>query len=809
MTTMKNLQKHMPHLRPYLTFLSRNKMYTAINVLGFSVSLMFSILIGLYVYSEYTTDRTHTKADRTYAFAFEVKDEDGLNFYSGCHHTVEGMLHNRFPEVESFCAIISRNLRYELLGQTYLKGATIMADSTFFSMFDFSLLQGDAGQVLEARDAAVISKEFALKVFGETAPMGQALTYVVRGKQVRLKVTGIMDEMRGSCIKPADVIVPFWHAGNFNLADVDEGCSNTFGAQLFVLTKEGAHLEKKTTLIDNCLKGKYPIYDFSQEEGGYVHCHLIPLREVYMSENYEASEAVRHGNTRQVRILLMAWLMVMAFAIINYVNLTVAQSQRRAREMAIRRLVGAQRGLIMHQLISESVLMAFASMTLALLMAWGSAPYMSSLLQADIRLHDVFQGMPLIALAAFTMLVGTLSGIIPAIVLSRAKPIEVVRGTFRHRSRTLFGRAFIVLQNTITIVMVSMALVMLFQVRHMVNAPLGYDTRDLMSVDLNMGNNADDSLFCQKLQSLPCVEAISRAKGLPLYDSNGPAFPVGGKTIQLRLLVGDTAYARILGLETLTDKQVASGSRMYYNERLQHQVNAMSQEEQAEFDNTVKYMMPMMGADKDVAYCGTMRNFHISDITQPDERVIVVIMNHMHSAWQVLVKTRGDRQEAYRQVNEAYRSVYHQDMDEEKIYLEERIRRNFASLERLSHIVLLFSLVSMLVAFMGLMAMSTYFIQERQKGLAIRKVFGSESRQVYFLLAREFLSYVPIAFALAVPVIWVLAGHWISDFSYRITFAPLLVLAAGVLCLLVSLAAVSLQSYRAANENPVRHLADE
>lgn len=792
----------------YLRFLSHNKVYTAINVFGLSVSLMFAVLIGLYVYGEYTTDRIYT-ADRIYSLAFEVKDEDGLNHYDGCHHGVQDMLRGQFPEIESFCALIRQEVKYVLPDRTYLTAGTLMADSTFFQMFDFPLVQGDAAHVLEARDAAVVSEDFARRMFGKTDAVGQTLTYDCYGQQVKLKVTGVMGDMRGSCIKPADVVMPFWHAGKYNQADVDADCSNTYGAQFFILTKPGTHLEQKTELIDKCLQEKYPLYDFTQEEGEYVHCHLIPLREEYLLEGYDSNHALQHGNARQMHILFLAWLAVLAFAVINYVNLTVALSQRRAREMAVRRLVGAQRGMVMRQLMGESVLMTALCMVLALVLAWAAAPGMNALLQSSIVVTDVLQPLPLAVLVVFTLAVGLLSGIVPAVVLARVKPIDVVRGTFRHHTRMVMGRLFITLQNAVTITMLALSLVIVAQVRHLVTAPLGYNTHGVMSIDVNGSTGAEDTLFCQRLQALPSVKRTAWAVGLPLYGSNGPGFHVGKRTIQLRLLIGDNDYADILGLKRLTDRPAASGCRMYYTENLQQVVDAMSQDEQDEFTNTIKYLLTWIGVAEEATYGGTMRNFHMNDITQPDELVLVVIKEHMHGAQQILVETQGSELEAWRQVSKAYRSTFRQDMQSGNPYLDERVREHFASQRRLSHIMLLFSAVALLISFLGLVAMSTYFIEQRHREIAVRKVFGSRNSQVYRQLIGTFLSYVLVACAVSVPAVWYLATHWLSGFSYCITLSPVYLLAAGTFVLLVSLAAVSLQCHMAANANPVRHLKDE
>ena len=623
-------------LGSYFTFLSRNRVYAFINVLGFSVSLMFSVLIGLYVYGEYTTDSMHSKANRIYSLAFEVNDEDGLNRYDGCHHSAEGMLRGHIPEIESFCAIVRNEVNYELPDQTYLQGTTLMADSTFFRIFDFPLLQGNPSQVLEDADAAVVSEEFARRLFGSEDPVGKTLAYSTRGGRVRRRVMGVMGSMRGSCIKPADVIVNFWNAGNFNSADVDADCSNTFGAHFFILAREGASLEGKGPQIDKCLSGM-PLYALNDKvKDGYVRSYLIPLRQEYLNVGTDGTEVVCHGDVRQVRVLLVAGLLVLLFAIINYINLTVAQSGQRAREMAVRRLLGAQRTAIMHRLVGESVLMSMLSLLVALFLAWAVAPYVGGLLQTEIVMADLLKPLPLALLLMLAILSGVLSGIVPAVVLSRAKPIDVVRGTFRHQSRMFFSRVFIVFQNVVTITMVALALVMLLQVRHLVTAPLGYNTHALMSVDVSRSKPTDDSLFTQKLKELPCVKRVSWAMGLPLYGSNGPGFQVGDKILYMRLLIGDSSYADMLGLKVVADKHSGSATRMYYNESLQRTFDAFGTEEQETINKGISTILPMMGVNADVEYNGTVKDFCLGDITASEKLVVVVIQDRMRFASEIV-----------------------------------------------------------------------------------------------------------------------------------------------------------------------------
>ncbi|MDO4159162.1 MAG: FtsX-like permease family protein [Prevotellaceae bacterium] len=481
------------------------------------------------------------------------------------------------------------------------------------------------------------------------------------------------------------------------------------------------------------------------------------------------------------------------------INLTVAQSNRRAKEMATRRLLGSQRSEIIMRLVTESILMCAVSMALGIVLAMLGAPVAEKLLDTEISIATLLRPSFVAAIIFIVLAVGLVSGIIPAFVISRAKPIDVVRGTFTRHSRMVLSRIFMTLQNVITITMIGVSLTMVLQVDHLVSAPLGYDKENLMKIDFWGSNHSKVDAFRNELNSLPCVVKTSFCKGTPIDRGNNNTiiFP-DGKEISFQVLIGDSCYFDILGLKIARDNHVADVNGAYVNNQTL---------KEAELKEDAKSMKYSLDGDP-ISIRGIMAPFQLGDITSFESPVLIFIHKKISDPWSILIKIKGDPIEAYNSVKEVYKTTFGMELTQERPYIDQIVQDCFDQQMRLSKIVSLFAGIAIIISLLGLVAMSQYFIQQRQREIAVRKVFGSTSRQVCFRLLRSFMIYVAIAFVIAIPIIWYFMSDWLSDYSYRISLSPWIFVAAGAFCFVVSLLAVVIQSNVAANENPIRHIKD-
>ena len=790
------------NLKSYFTFLSRNKVYTAINVFGLSISLMFVLLIGVYTWQEKSVDRQHSKGDRIYAM--------GLDFYEdhekelGFHHAILSRFRKNYPEIENTCGFVVSDMRLQK-GDEFYKTTVLETDSTFFSMFDFKLLQGDRQTCLNDRNNVVVTKRFANKWFGTEEVLGREITW---NDSIRYHVTGVVEDFDNTLInKNVEMIIDFsweWYHNTANMDEYFPKAVNFSGASIFLQVRKGAKMMGREKEFGKFIHSFWPDFDKAP-----FHCRpfLVPLNKIYFSGYESYNDNLRTGNCRLVNLLFIVGLVVLLFAIMNYINLTVAQSGYRAREMAARRLFGAKRKHIILRLMIESSTLCFISLLVAVSLALAFAPMTGRLLSTTMDMRVLATPAVIGLLLAFTLLVGFISGIFPAYVLSKAKPIEVVRGTFRHRTKMVLGRVFIVVQNIITIVMLACATIMSLQMLHLVNAPLGFNTKNLICLYQGEAfSSTDFPVFLNKVKQVSGVKLVSCSDGTPQDGGNNNTVTGKDKVYSFQMLIGDPNYLKVYGLSLKHDNHVGHRPVIYLNDQAVGDLKMKPTDSHMSdfYKQTKFYLFP-----EEAAFGGILNDFRLRNITETEVYpLLLCIKDKVENPWNVTIQFEGNPAKTYKEIQRIYKEVFHEELNQAHPFVDKSIESVFESELRLSKIIALFAFIAIVISLLGLVAMSTYFIQQRSKEIAIRKVFGSTSNRIRRDLIRTFLQYVAIAFIISVPVIWYIINEWISRYSYRIVWWPWIIIA-GILVLLISFCAVAVQSYMASNENPVNNIKQE
>lgn len=792
-------------IKSYLTFLSRNKAYTAINVFGLTISLMFVILIGLFVWQETAVDRQHSKADHTFAVCLSI-DENGQKLTGeGCHHIIQRHLRQLYPDVENTCGVtdfevVARN------GDEKVRTQALVVDSTFFSIFDFRLLEGDPKTCLTTPNGIVISQRTARRFYGSQPALGQVF---VCGDTTRFRVTGVVENLENSIFANSpEVLLPFRDEIIANYAMTDDGFEhnsvNLGQCSVFVLMREGTTLMGREQQVTRQLMAG----PWSSMHDAYksLSFSFVPLSQLYMSSIEHLNTNLRAANTTLIRVLGAAGIAILIFSLMNYINLTVALSGKRTREMAARRLFGcSRRGIVAHTM-AESLSLCVCAFILAVLLAWAFAPTFGQMTGTKMQLSLLLQPSFVATLLSGMILTGVVSGLIPALVSSRVKPIEILRGTLAHRTKMLFSRVFIVIQNVITITMLAAAAVMVLQVRHLLNKPMGYSTDNVVVLS-SFGNNPD--AFIKRLQAEPQVKNITPSLGTPLDGGNNNTLPGDkkGTSVAFQIIVCEPALWDVFGLK-LADGSKPQRGHYYLSRRCIDAVKANAKtfgSPQTLLHHAGFYRVP-----DEAQYGGTFDDIALLNAYQFDRPMIIYVADKVDEPWSISVKLQGDPVEGYNRIAEIYKESFHETMPtDDNQFADQTIRKFYEQHIRTSQVVSVFAFVAIVISVLGLVAMSTYYIEQRQREVALRKVFGSTSSQVGRRLIGTFLMHVVIAFVVAVPLFLYLMNDWMSQFSDRIGWWPWLVAASGLAVLLLSYVAVLLQSHSAANENPVLHIKDE
>jgi putative ABC transport system permease protein len=771
--------------------LGKNRFYTLINVFGLSVSLMFVILIAVFTTQELSVDAFQEKADRIYLLCTEE--------HPGAAWKMADRLKERYPEIEEICCAVSAEKNCPVKIDDRREKADLMfTDRAFFSVFSFELVSGDRQRVMAATNEVVISESFARRAFPHTDPIGQRLRMY---DSLEVTIGGVIKDIRHSALPYADILLRLENVDHYNSGLASDTYNNYGMAALFLLEKEHADLRARKDDMLEWFKEIVWIY----RDGHVKQVMLLPLREMYFSEQFPMGRGAfngyvtNFGNRSLVTVLMWAGLLILLFAVINYINLTTAQAGFRAKEMAMRRLLGSNRGDLFVRLMMESTLLCLVSFLIGLALAAVAAPYAGRLVERTLDMAGAVTPGSVALAAGVILVLGAASGLLPAVVISNAKPIEVVRGSLRRKTKMLFSKGFITFQNAVTIVMIAASITMIAQVNYLINAPLGYRTENLITITFSQGDQESDQLLlADELKRLPAVKRTGFSAGTPFNRGNNHTMSRDGKNISFQSFVCEEDFFDMIGWEKLRDNQV-SGEAYYLNER------ALKELEIGEDAPAFLFY------DQTRAIAGVLRDFQLHNVTGPPSPVMVRVKKLEEflkwERWNLTVEVEGRPGAAYRAVKEVYERVMRSEFTGE--FIDQQVAASFDAERRTSRLLTLFTAVAVLISLLGLLAMSTYFIRLRAKEIAVRKVFGSTNFEVLRRLVSAFLGYVLTAFVIAVPVTWLLMRHWLSGYASHIRLSPWIFLAAGLFCLLVSFATVFFQSYAAANANPVNSIKAE
>ena len=753
-------------MKSFWNFLRKNKLYGTINLVGLTVSMAFVLLLAVYIQRQLSTDSFQENADRVFVIGNDNSVQMG--------YWLDKHLKNNFPEIEKGCCVgnIASASAFTIGGEL-VYGSSMAADSTFFEIFSYDLVEGNKADWRVSWDRCMVSREFANAHFGDKDPLGQVITFNNNG-DYPLTVCGVYEDFGNSILKAPDVLMRGEIMTKINSAN-DEEMSNAGSGICFVMTYPGADLQAKHDDVLDWLKENFWVYKRQYEE-----VRFIPLREMYFLEdgNRDGTGTIQFGNRSFVNLLLAMCILLLAFAVLNYINMTTALTGFRAKEMATRRLVGADKRSIFLKVIAESTLICGISMLLAILLAEALCPTVSRLLEYQVSIFKAVTPVNMLLVLGFILVLGILAGIVPALLIQKAQPIEIVRGTLRLKTKTVYSKVIIIVQNVVAIIMLVSTLTMGLQIRHLVSADLGYNTKDILVVDNAFGNTGQIRPLLDRLRAEPCVEEVGQGDGIPLEGTNNWTMEMpDGRWVSFQQIQGDDKYFDILGLKVKQDNH--QPNKWWLNEYAFKQIGI---EETATEYQTAKNGTRQIG--------GIYYDFKIRPIEA--DQSAAMIYNRGENPdddypWMLIVKTTGDQAAARKQVEAACKEVFPDRLFEAQ-YIEEMIEDGFADESRVLNIVLIFTLLSILVS---------------------AKVFGADYSGVLKELVLSFMKMVGIAFVIGVPIAWFIMNRWLSGYGHRIDLHWWIFALAGLAVAFIAAISVLYQSIKTARTNPAEALKKE
>ena len=800
------------YLKIALRTLGRHKGYSILNIAGLSIGIAACIVMLLYVQDEFTYDRFNTKADRMYRLVETGRSADqGIRHFPFAMGPIGKAMVDQYPNVLQAVRMRDRGglgrFTVSYKDRRFYEGSYIAADPEFFSVFDFTFLQGDPGTALSEPNSVVLTEAAARKYFGDENPVGKTLRVERIGDS---KVTGLLKD------PPANSHLQFSMVFSLITMQGNEGWKRYMGSWdsdgfiTYLVTAPGV----STDVVNRELTALVNEHRASLDKD-LVSVYAQPLLDIHFGSG--AMEFDRNSGKRD-RTSVLAFaaigLMILLIACINYVNLATARGMKRAREVGMRKVTGAYRWQLLLQLLGESVLLSAFGLVCALLIVETLLPGFNSLAGKSLELHVVGNPDALLALVILVLVVGILSGIYPAMMLARLNPVAALKQQgSSHSSAGALRRVLVVIQFALTIVMIVATVVAHRQIEFVHARNLGFDKDHLLVVDINNGNTRRSfETIKRQIARLPDVRNVcvsSRVPGEWKNISEVKVLPASGPSDQthtMHFICIDQDFLNTFKIHLIAGRNfsgnlAADTSSVILNEAAVRTLG---------WTDPIGREMIAPASGYRARVIGVVRDFNFRSLHEP---VGPLVLGHWDNPitnidyFSVRFRTAdiGGMLASLGKIHDKFDTVSPMEYN----FLDERIEDFYRNDERTQTILTLAAGLAIIVAALGLLGLVSFVTEQRTKEIGVRKVLGASARDIVFLLWKDLVLLVAIATAVGSPIAYLALQGWLQNFAYHIQMQWWSFIGAGVIALLVALATAGIQTMRAASANPVESLKYE
>ncbi len=776
--------------------LNREKAFSLLNISGLSIGMGAAILILLWIQNEVSMNRTYPKTDRIYLMYNRDTFSGEKWVWASTPKVMASALKKDYPEVEDAVRMSGTSFLFTV-GDKKLNESGLFVDTGFLNMFDFELTQGDPVTALATANSIVITQSYARRLFGTEDAIGKTLK--IDSSDI-FTVSGVVKDFPNTTRIKAGYLLPWSYMKK--LGWDDEWWGNN-SVTTYVLLKEGASQEKfnqkvRTVTIDHT----------KESNKSTTEVFSYPISRVYLygkSENGQLTD----GRIVTVRLFTLIAVFILLIACINFMNLSTARSEKRAKEVGIRKVVGAGKASLIFQFIGESILLALIACVLAVLLVQLSLSSFNTLVNKELYLH---YGNPIfwIELLGFVLLTGLLAGSYPAFFLSSFNPVKVLKGTFRRAKAALDPRkVLVVLQFTFAIVLIISTLIIQRQIRHAQNRELGYNRDNLIYISLQGDIGKHYPAIKQSLVRSGAATGVSKSMS-PITErwSDSWGFSWPGSTPEDEKLdfvrfSTDSDFIKVMGTELVEGRDIDVNT--YATDSNAVLLNEAAVKKMRLKDPVGKVIT---NDEEKWTVVGVIKDFIISSPFEPVEPMMV----NGPSAWFNVLHIRLNPDRAVSDNLKTIQGVFKQfnpDYPFEYRFADEEYARKFDDTRRTGTLASLFAVLTIIISCLGLFGLSAYMAANRVKEIGVRKVLGASVTGISVLLSKDFLKLVSISFVIATPIAWYAMNKWLKGYDYRIGVEWWIFAAAGLLCMVVAVITISFQAIRAALANPVKSLRTE
>src|SRR3989339_136469 len=768
------------NLKSFIKHLLNNKIYTTVTVLGFAISLTFVLLLSVYIKNELAVNQNQINKERIFRVANEL--------YGNTPPAMGDWLQNEYSEIESYTRIYRNDEIVETDKGEKIKMNFLMADSTFFNIFTFILIEGNSIDALKTKNSIVLTQDYARRLSGNESALGKQIN--IKGN-MSLTVTGVVEDIsKTSNFRACDAIVNFrLLADLWNWPELESSFGNcSFGT--YLLAKPNTNLKAKEPLMLDLFKKDFWIY----KDDRVKQVILEPLTEEYFSK---IPGPAKIFNSKTLIIVLSAIVIfILVLAIINYMNLTIAQSGLRVKETAIKKLIGCSRRALMLQHILESVAVCVISFIIAFLLSMFLEPFFNKLLGTNISLLAGFNIGLVISVSFTIVILGIISGLIPSIIITKLDPVEVIKGGFRSKYKGVYSRMLIGFQYIIVIVLLIATLVISKQTKFLKNKELGFNSTNTIWFDSNTNLQGNGELK-NILKQVAGVQEVSFVMGSPVDAGNNQSFTYEGRPVSFQEFVVDSAFFKMMGMQIEPTGTAYSKDAIYLNKRAVKELGLEP--------------LPKMFKryDTNVPVIGIVNDFNYESLHTEIGPVMIRQFGEGDYVWNILVKIEGNEvSPIVDNIGKAY-AGFTGGAPFEPHFMDDTIESWYTREKQTSKIVGYFTILTIVIAAMGIFAMSIFYMQQKVKEIGVRKVNGAKVIEVMQMLNKDFITWVIIAFFIASPISYFIMHKWLQNFAYKTEMSWWVFALSGIIALVIALLTVSWQTMLAATRNPVEALRYE
>ena len=803
------------YLKTSLRFLLKNKTYSFINIFGLALGTLCCVYIILYVTDQYSYDKQQHDANTIYRVVSNLSLPGDIHHNATTSPPILPTMKKDFGEVIQYARLaptlgVSKHLLKFKEKSFYEENATY-ADSTFFDMFSYHFIYGNPANALKEPYSVVLMEPVANKLFGKGDPLGKMISIENGYGKHDFKVMGVIDESMGKTVVSANFFMTM-HSGGMGeyTATTDAWAGNNYTTSFVKLRPDASAvaLEKKLPAFLNKYGGEQ-----MKAMGMQKQLHLQPLLEIHTTGGYE-NEPSKTVSVSFLNIMILIAVLIQIIACINFMNLSTARASKRAKEVGVRKVIGAGRYSLVKQFLAESLFLSLLGILIALPLLIIAMPYLNQITRADIHL-TLFRDYRLwIFLVILVLLTGFLAGSYPAFYLSAFQAIKVIKGNFSNQiSAAGIRRSLVVFQFVLSIVLITSIIIIYSQLNYIKNKDLGFDKKQKLifgfytnDMQNKMGSLSND---LQEFSEVKAVDMSNFYLGQFVEQDHG-VYPPGGNmttSIDAQNIAVDEHFVKVNGIQIISGKDfhLNDSGKVLINETLCRRLGLKPEKAPGIMLYTEYKPDPLFS----VQVVGVMKDFNYSSLHTEVKPLELDYETRKSRFSKMIVSVNSNN---YKSLLAKMESVWHKNLPSvpfEYQFLDEVVQKQYESEETLGNIINSFTLMAILISSLGLFGLASFSAEQRSKEIGIRKVLGASVAGIVQLLSMDFLKLVFVSFVIAIPIAWWAMNKWLSAFVYRTPLSWWMFALAGMIAILIAIITVSFQAIKAAVANPTKSLKTE